>query len=434
MPEDRVLVFVQTLANGQQMAKALQCDFYRGTTDTTITNSDREAMVERWYSGIQNTMVATDAFGPGNDYPHVRYVYFVGSPRGVVDMLQMAGRGGRDGNVAHIVFYHLSGQGFPSSPADKHVGRPELQILHRRPTARCWREVCSKFVDGVGVKCTDTVFDWRCPACSAGPTPLPTRPSAWFKVTGNISIPIVPTLPPARLLPAEPISSPQVGASRPRAPSTSLALPLSAAPPSSIASVMGSGTAFTDAIRQAKRYRQDRDALMEPLVQRVTQAVGIVSGHCAMCHLCTGEVVPTHAGGIIRCPSMLKLLQDTEGEEFRQGGQYLDWKRKLEYVKGSEVCWRCHLPFLHDRVHQPKQGKIITCNPGHEDMVMPVVYWAYMNRDMRAKMMSKFHGQWVTDLDYVRWLGAKGKKGGFTNVMEVFMWVVETRFSGSYIV
>ncbi|KAH9846339.1 hypothetical protein C2E23DRAFT_890977 [Lenzites betulinus] len=80
MPEDRVLVFVQTLANGQQMAKALQCDFYRGTTDTTITNSDREAMVERWYSGVQKTMVATDAFGPGNDYPHVRYVYLSAAP------------------------------------------------------------------------------------------------------------------------------------------------------------------------------------------------------------------------------------------------------------------------------------------------------------------------------------------------------------------
>ncbi|KAH9846340.1 hypothetical protein C2E23DRAFT_890978 [Lenzites betulinus] len=112
---------------------------------------------------------------------------------------------------------------------------------------------------------------------------------------------------------------------------------------------------------------------------------------------------------------MLKLLQDTEGEDFRQGGQYLDWKRKLE-------------------VHQPKQGRAITCNPGHEDMVMPVVYWAYMNRDMRAKMMSKFHVQWVTDLDYVRWLGAKGKKAAFTNVMEVFMWVVETKFPGSYVV
>ncbi|KAH9852007.1 hypothetical protein C2E23DRAFT_860305 [Lenzites betulinus] len=322
MPEDRVLVFVQTLANGQQMAKALQ-----------------EAMVERWYSGVQKTMVATDAFGPGNDYPHVRYVYFVGSPRGVVDMLQMAGRGGRDGNVAHIVFYHLSGQGFPSSPADKHVGRPELQILHRRPTARCWRE------------------------CWAHPSPHSSL--SLVQVTGNISIPISPLFlqPDFSLL------------------SRSLLLKLSWAvvQHSLMLPGMPSGTGKTGMRSWSLGAAGHSGSRHSQWPLRVVPPVYWGGG-------------PTHAGGIIRCPSMLKLLQDTEGEDFRQGGQYLDWKRN----------W--------------------------------MVYWAYMNRDMRAKMMSKFHVQWVTDLDYVRWLGAKGKKAAFTNVMEVFMWVVETKFPGSYVV
>ena len=46
-------------------------------------------MVTRWISGVHNIMVATDAFGPGNDYPHVQQVFFIASPRGIVDFLSL---------------------------------------------------------------------------------------------------------------------------------------------------------------------------------------------------------------------------------------------------------------------------------------------------------------------------------------------------------
>ena len=71
-------------------------------------------------------MVATDAFGPGNDYPHVRDVFLVGSPRGVVDFLQMAGRGGRDGGAASVVVFPLGDLPSIPSAVDKHIGRAEL--------------------------------------------------------------------------------------------------------------------------------------------------------------------------------------------------------------------------------------------------------------------------------------------------------------------
>ena len=100
-------MFVQRLAHGTRLAKELDCDFYRGSSDDTISDAQREAMINRWFTGQHRVMVATDAFGPGNDYPHVQDVFLVGSPNGVVDFLQMAGRGGRDGNTASIVIFPL---------------------------------------------------------------------------------------------------------------------------------------------------------------------------------------------------------------------------------------------------------------------------------------------------------------------------------------
>ena len=90
----RGLVFVQKLAHGHLLAEHLECDFYRGSTDQNLTDTMRSKMVERWFDGTNKIMVVTDAFGPGNDYPCVRHVWIIGVPRGVVDLVQMAGRGG----------------------------------------------------------------------------------------------------------------------------------------------------------------------------------------------------------------------------------------------------------------------------------------------------------------------------------------------------
>ena len=111
-------------------------------------------------------MVATDAFGPGNDYPHVRDVFLVGSPRGVVDFLQMAGRGGRDGGAASVVVFPLGDLPSIPSAVDKHIGRAELEPLLNGRVVRCWRQVFSKFLDGVDPgSCISSPYNWLCPPC-----------------------------------------------------------------------------------------------------------------------------------------------------------------------------------------------------------------------------------------------------------------------------
>lgn len=366
-PGDRVLVFTTKLSYGHLLAKELGCDFYRGSTDKQLTDGEREKMVQRWRLGSKqhSIMVATDAFGPGNDYAHVRQVWFVGTPRGLVDMLQMAGRGGRDGDVADIYFFHLTGDKFSASDVDDHLGRKELEMLMRNPAGRCWREIAAAFLDGVSnLKCDNSPYNWPCPRCAslrAGTQP-PHRPLAWLQGT----TPIVPILPPAQLV-GDHVLSPQVGAVRARAPSTSLALP------SLAGAVIGSGSAFTNASHRSKRAREEREEPLRPAVERINRAINKLSGHCGLCHVSTGNVVPLTQRGVLDCEEMMKL--NRLSLVVKVTGAYLDWKKLVNY-QGGQVCYSCHLPFMQDLVHLPKSGPNRGCNAQHLDMVMPVVYWA----------------------------------------------------------
>ncbi|KAI0362857.1 P-loop containing nucleoside triphosphate hydrolase protein, partial [Pilatotrama ljubarskyi] len=357
--EERVLVFVQKLDHGHVISAALGCEFYRGSTDTKLNDKQREAMVDHWHSGEYKVMVATDAFGPGNDYPHVRMVAFVGSPKGVVDMLQAAGRGGRDGRKVNILFFPLTGDNLPGTINDSHLGRDELAPVLKSPQLRCWRAVFTQFLDGVAHSCTQSDYNWKCPKCR-GSSKL-VRPAGWIRREANKTFHITPTLPPAPLILHSDILSPQVGSTRARAPSIMAPLP------SSIGAVIGNGQAFAAQAQVAKRLRSDRDAQLQPLVDRVKAANGVLSGHCAFCHVYTQHaVVPKHeGGGIIRCPNLKELMKKTEGKAWKICAYYLDWKKLVKYQKGVQVCWKCHVPFLHDRLHAAKEGGVDGCNAGH---------------------------------------------------------------------
>lgn len=395
--DDRILVFVTRLEHGHLMAEKLNCDFYRGSSDQSLTDSRREAMVQHWRNArtyFNKVMVATDAFGPGNDYPHVRDVWFVGTPRGLVDMAQMAGRGGRDGDMAQIHFERLEDLElkYHRSDVDGHLGHEGLDALMKKPFLRCWREVLGAFLDGSEkMDCATSEFNWPCPKCLDPKKGA--RPESWIRRLGGVPVNYTPTLPPAQLITKERVLSPQVGATRMRAPSTSLALP------SLSGTLTGTGQAFVGAAQKAKRFKDARTEKYAVLVERITVAANKVCAHCTLCHV-AGKGLVMKTSQVLDCAEMRKL--DQTPQAVKQGGSYLDWKRRLRYAKSAATCWRCHLPFLEDTMHKAKRtletGKVDHgCNPLHEDMVMPVVYWAYMDSAHRPELEEKFGRQWRSD-------------------------------------
>ena len=65
-----------------------------------MSTHDKLRALENWKNGEVEVMVSTSAFGLGIDRGDVEAVVKIGVPKSIEDMVQMFGRGGRDGRNA----------------------------------------------------------------------------------------------------------------------------------------------------------------------------------------------------------------------------------------------------------------------------------------------------------------------------------------------
>ncbi|KAJ3739128.1 hypothetical protein DFH05DRAFT_1595951 [Lentinula detonsa] len=132
---DRGIVFASTHKRTRALHELLGCPVYTGE----LTGSERAAATKRWKDGIQSQdrwMVATEAFGQGVDYPHVRCTIHE-NPKALLNWVQETGRAGRDRGTA-ICYTIWSELPWPIRKGDlDHQGRMEMRAL--LSSARCIR-------------------------------------------------------------------------------------------------------------------------------------------------------------------------------------------------------------------------------------------------------------------------------------------------------
>jgi ATP-dependent DNA helicase RecQ len=94
--------------------------------------SARALMQERWISGHQRIMVATNAFGMGIDKADVRFVLHAELPSTLEGYYQEAGRAGRDGKTAYaVLLYHSSDEETPHRLIDEsHPSAAEVRTVY----------------------------------------------------------------------------------------------------------------------------------------------------------------------------------------------------------------------------------------------------------------------------------------------------------------
>ena len=72
-----------------------------------MSTHDKLRALENWKKGEVDVMVSTSAFGLGIDRRDVEAVVKIGVPKSLEDMVQMFGRGGRDGRNSQGMLINL---------------------------------------------------------------------------------------------------------------------------------------------------------------------------------------------------------------------------------------------------------------------------------------------------------------------------------------
>ncbi|KAF5348175.1 hypothetical protein D9756_010738 [Leucocoprinus leucothites] len=162
--DDRGLVFVSDQAQGYSAAKDLNCGFYHAQ----LNKNQRQEVVTKWTSGTNRVMVCTTAYSAGNDYPHVRYVIWYGTPFDMITTIQAMGHAGHDGDSARCYIIPLNKIGpkqVEEDPLDLIGWQAMYDLLWN--SNECIRLSLTHFNDGNGVSCDDSK-NIKCSFCKDG--------------------------------------------------------------------------------------------------------------------------------------------------------------------------------------------------------------------------------------------------------------------------
>ncbi|KAF9523204.1 hypothetical protein CPB83DRAFT_899020 [Crepidotus variabilis] len=164
-PEDRAIVFVNNIAYGNELAALLNCRAYNGKQD----KETQEETFSRWVRGLDVLCVATNAFGTGNDYSHVRLVVHVNAPFEAIFYIQEVSRAGRDGQKAVCLLLSTShairktAELKGHDPQDLAGKQFMLDCQHSYPS--CIRFNITSFIDGTGTSCSEGSGNEICSGC-----------------------------------------------------------------------------------------------------------------------------------------------------------------------------------------------------------------------------------------------------------------------------
>jgi superfamily II DNA helicase RecQ len=295
-PRDRALIFVPYLDQGVVLAEVLKCDFYRG--GRCETPEEKEAIYHRWIQGIYKVMVATSAFGAGNDYPHVRLVIHAGQPRNCMDYIQESSRGGRDQQPCQCIILPLHGAK-PVETEDEidHMGIQNMGQMLANTAPSCIRHHLTAYNNGIGITCSQLP---QCQPCS------------------QCDLSILPAAPP------EPTTKRQF--------------------PSDIEM----------AFQASKRRRIEQTQKKATIYNTLHDALSNFDGICAFCRL-YGDHKEKHAN-IFRCPILHQKAPHLNAfYDLRKKIHY------SAIHSNVAICYKCHIPQLDDAFHPTFQRGMDQC-------------------------------------------------------------------------
>ena len=159
---ERALLYCNSRDECDRMARLLGWQPYH----SSISMEDRLEWKKLWKDGGVKGLACTSMLNCCLDFPSVRYVFHLGSPRDVFDYYQAIGRAARDGGVGKCIIYFDPMSlhrpiGSLSDPFGKQVIYDML-----RDGSLCRRLRPSFFLDGIGVPCAMVPHAQLCDVCT----------------------------------------------------------------------------------------------------------------------------------------------------------------------------------------------------------------------------------------------------------------------------
>ncbi|KAJ3911907.1 P-loop containing nucleoside triphosphate hydrolase protein [Lentinula edodes] len=316
-PHERILIFVQKVDYGSELASAFKCGFYSGDKNTT---PNRQKTYQDWVDGLYNILIGTSALLAGNDYLHVRFVFFAGTPPDATGFAQGAGRGGRDHLPCPVtILPHKGAYIFSSNQKDDYAGCVHMAALCKNTPPLCIRWNITRFMDGHGILCKDSGPNAQlCSNCR-------TESGSLNTVTSYIS-------------------------------------------PTDMLSLCGDHVDqqpnLAAAVEAAQYHRHMRTAGSDPVIASFEKGFNIFNGNCTYCGATEG-VDSSHT--LPQCPN----LDFSKVRSFRRLIKYSSCSEHEKRTYGT-VCYSCHIPQLPgDAVHGP-YGRSVRCE--HIDFMMGLVF------------------------------------------------------------
>lgn len=103
-PRDKGIVYFPTISTATAVQNLMGNSSVTSAVHTSaLSNSQRRELVQGWTQGSIKLLFCTSGFGQGVDDADVRLVVLTGAPWNTLDLVQQAGRAGRDGQTARVV-------------------------------------------------------------------------------------------------------------------------------------------------------------------------------------------------------------------------------------------------------------------------------------------------------------------------------------------
>lgn len=161
---ERRIVFVQTVADGEQIAKTHGINCFHAKLPSHL----KEEYLSKWKDGdgVHGTIVAMLAMSLGIDYPHVRHIVHYGLPRTAVEYLQECGRGGRDGKpVFCTAIFNRSPNPGGALESDADLGGEYVMNTLFNLQGICPRMVLTRHFDTFAMNCASLPGAVLCEVC-----------------------------------------------------------------------------------------------------------------------------------------------------------------------------------------------------------------------------------------------------------------------------